>query len=286
MNVRFLAYLLAILVSVSVLTFTAAAAIDYYVFEKDLPCRKPMQYSIGFIDPRFGVSKETVAQELAAAAKIWSDVLKRPLFVEAQKGGVRVHYVFDKRQELTLKKLSLEKSIAYIMAQTIKLDTEDKALQAAKLALKVRETELIASGNLSYAAFEEMKRVNRQLKARSEQFEKDTVAFNLFVDTYNSDAKAVEKQMPKGSIVRGEYLDDKRGNTSIKIYMFTNQTVMREILAHEFGHALSLDHIPDEKAIMHKNTDGILTPSAADIAALRNACELDFWTYFTNKWKK
>lgn len=265
--------------------YTTTAAVDYYLLERNRPCRTPIAYSIGLIDPRFHVSKEVVSQELATTSKVWSDVLKRPLFTEVQSGGVRVHFVFDKRQELTLKDLSLKKSRDYISAQSAKLDTEEKDLGAAKLALKKRETQLIARGNLTYDEFEEMNRENRRIQKRNEQLEKDEKVFNAFVDAYNIAAKTLEKQMPKGAIVQGEYYDDERGNKSIKVFSFASRSVMREILAHEFGHALTLGHIPDAKSIMHKNSAGILTPSPKDIEALTKACKLDFWTYLSKKWK-
>jgi predicted Zn-dependent protease len=59
----------------------------------------------------------------------------------------------------------------------------------------------------------------------------------------------------------------------INIYEFDSRTALLRVLAHEFGHALGLDHNDNEQSIMHYlNSSTNLKPTKEDLAALREVC--------------
>ena len=63
------------------------------------------------------------------------------------------------------------------------------------------------------------------------------------------------------------------GVETITIYEFSNTTKLVRVLAHEFGHALDLDHVEDEKAIMYEINKGTaLKATDADVAELNSVC--------------
>ena len=73
----------------------------------------------------------------------------------------------------------------------------------------------------------------------------------------------------------GEYVSDQDGKR-INIYQYSNETKLIRVLAHEFGHALGLDHVEDKKAIMNAyNLDHSTDLSAQDLAALNKVCEVN-----------
>ena len=90
---------------------------------------------------------------------------------------------------------------------------------------------------------------------------------NLSVNKYNTvNASRGE------SFEEGVYSSD-GSNREIDIYEFSNREKLVRVLAHEFGHALGLEHVDDTKAIMYRLNQGnneILTP--ADLEALKIKC--------------
>jgi len=63
--------------------------------------------------------------------------------------------------------------------------------------------------------------------------------YNEIVDTYNSRFDADRE------FTQGDYQGD-----AINIYQFDSKEELEIVLAHEFGHALSLGHVEGEESIM------------------------------------
>src|SRR3989338_4405050 len=69
------------------------------VQDKVTPCAAPLTYSIGSIDPRFGISKSALAADLKEAAGIWTKAAGKDLLAYQESGGdVTVSLVYDERQ--------------------------------------------------------------------------------------------------------------------------------------------------------------------------------------------
>lgn len=60
-------------------------------------CRLPITYSIGSVDPGFGVSKEAVVSAAFAAEKLWETSAGKNIF-EYAADGIPVNLVYDERQ--------------------------------------------------------------------------------------------------------------------------------------------------------------------------------------------
>ena len=60
------------------------------------PCSSPITYSIGSIDPRFGISETKVRAQLRAAETMWEEPSGKDLFEYVANGGaVTVDFVYD-----------------------------------------------------------------------------------------------------------------------------------------------------------------------------------------------
>ena len=93
---------------------------------------------------------------------------------------------------------------------------------------------------------------------------------NLQAETYNAVGSSTGKQFTEG-----EYLSNATG-TAINIFQYSNNTQLVEVLAHEFGHALGLEHIDNPKAVMYYLNEGVNEElTADDLAALKEICKIE-----------
>ncbi len=76
------------------------------------------------------------------------------------------------------------------------------------------------------------------------------------------------QQYDKGDFYKGE----------LNIYEFENKYDLALVLAHEFGHALDMDHVEDSQAIMHyllqSNPRSYPELTVDDLRELKNKCRL------------
>lgn len=95
-----------------------------------------------------------------------------------------------------------------------------------------------------------------------------TSNINQKIDTFNTISMTNGPEFQEG-----EYISDESGYR-INIYQYSDYTKLIRVLAHEFGHALNIDHTEDKESIMYAyNLDSALKLSTVDIEALRSVCE-------------
>src|SRR6185436_11415335 len=74
------------------------------------PCTKPVLYSLGTFDKRFGMSQEVFISALKEAEDIWEKPLGQDLFAyDGAKGDLKVNLIYDYRQKATKDLSSIEK---------------------------------------------------------------------------------------------------------------------------------------------------------------------------------
>jgi archaellum component FlaC len=269
-------------------------------------CDDPISYRIGKVDERFGLSREEFGVAVNMAAAMWGKPLAHELFREDAKGAIEINLIYDYRQEATdkLKKLN------YNIDKT-KTSYEDlkSSFQNLKSEYEQKKSTLdggINSYNLRMSTFNNnVEYWNRRggapenIRRRSEKEKDELDALHADLQNKQDDLKGLAETINNmvivineiatninldlvnyqntGETLGGEFCEGlyehKKGKQTITIYQFDNEYRLVRVLAHEFGHALRLNHSTDPKAVMYRliqSDSQELAPD--DIAAVKTHC--------------
>jgi len=307
----FLLYLILVLSLGLLFAVTKYPEADLYV--KQLlgiaPCQKPLQYSLGSFDNKFGISQEDFLSDVEKAEAIWEKVLNKNLFQYHPEGKLKLNLTYDYRQDATdkLKDLGLtidntKESYDQIKAEYQKLsakyNSDNSALEALVAEFKARKQKYDTDvaywnkrGGASKDTYESMTAERESLQALVDKINKTQDALNkeanninAVIDTLNKIAKEINVgvqtynkigQSTGEEFSEGLYISDPTG-TRIDIFQFNDRAQLVRLLTHELGHALGMEHINDPDSIMYRlNESKNLTTTAADIAELKSVCRIN-----------
>lgn len=272
------------------------------------PCSEPIKYSLGTIDEGFKLSNEQFLVDINQAADVWSSAINKNLFEYDPEAKLKISLVYDYRQQSTdeLKKLGLnientQESYNEIRTryQTMKseyelkkpaLDAEIKDYEKKQNAYNQKVAYWNNNGGAPKKEYQELQKEKSALDAQRSQIATQQDNLNKLIDDLNNLVNALNllaKNLnlniseynnvgtSRGSqFEEGVYVEDSSGKR-IDIFEFENQTQLIRLLAHELGHALGIDHVDDENAIMYKlNSGDNLALAAADLTELVRLCRV------------
>lgn len=276
------------------------------LYSQYFPCTSPITYSIGSFDTRFGISKAEFLKVIAKAETLWEKPVTKELFIYTPDGKLKINLVYDYRQEATEKMRNLGLSVDDNRGSYDTLVARFKTMKREFEAQQATYKTLVANFQLRNDAYNtEVTRWNRkggapkdvyqQLQEESTllkdalehirsvegELQKHQDDLNALVTVINQVANNINVKAEEFNTIgkaRGEeftegmYTSDRAG-VKIDIYQFNDSQKLVRVLAHELGHALSLEHVEDPKAIMYRLNQGANTSlTSADISALKLQC--------------
>lgn len=285
------------IVALLLLTIFSAGA-WLYAYGTVNSCQVPIYYSIGTIDEVFELSLEEAKSSASAATAIWEPLSERSLFRYDENASLKINFIFDERharfqtKEMWQMELNrLEEAYRSLERQYESLENRYNQLVGELRAAESRYEELVsrleqersrrASSESSEAALESVLEQERVVNQLATQVNGTVDQMNPLVDkvneaiaTYNAEAERFNTQFGESeSFTQGDFSRD-----TINIYTFSNTKDLTQVLAHEFGHALGLEHVDEEGAVMYymvSDSDAPMTLRQSDKTEFLRACRAD-----------
>lgn len=289
-------YLIALIV-------TLVGAFTYWYQNTAAVCPVPLSYRIGAIDPSFNLNHEEALVYAKKAEAVWEDQVGRELFVDDVNAEFVIDFVYDDRQATadseTEQRNSLDaqqKESEDIKAALLELQTqydklvktyEDKAASyEARLATYNESVtmyndrggapsevydELEVERTALSAEVEELNQLSLEVQSLAGKLNTLAEQGNALVDSYNRAVSEYNQTFGfSREFTQGDYQGDR-----ITVYKFSTEAELVRVLAHEFGHALGLDHVEGESSLMYyllENTDESPVLSSYDFSSYEVVC--------------
>lgn len=284
--------------------------ISHQAIREVAPCRIPITYMIGTIDTKFDVSHTDVERAAAAAVSVWEKASGRDLFREIATGTpiVVLNLEYDVRQQTTETLKDLGSQISNTSAKYDDVEVAYNAKRSAYLQQKASFESQAAQFERDAASYQKevdswnarggaspsvVRRLNQEkasLQERQTALGSAQQRVNALADEVNvlakklnsmaSDINATARTYNTVGAQTGEEFEEgvyesRAGQESITVFEFDSQARLTRLLAHEFGHALGLDHVEGEDSIMYRLNQGSnISPTYEDTAALKAECRL------------
>jgi DNA repair exonuclease SbcCD ATPase subunit len=277
----------------------------YFYNTASAVCDVPIAYRIGVLAPQFGLTEEEARAAVTEAESIWEDATGLNLFSYDAGGELAVNFIYDERQAETNAELVLREQLEERQHLTEEIKAQYDLLSAKYDELKASYDRKVAAYEERLAAHNaEVQRWNesggapaeifKQLEDQQSELQREQRNINRTAGELNELAQDINELGERGNVIVSAYnnvvdrYNDRFHNdgeeftqgdyqgTSINIYQYENHEELVTVLAHELGHALSLDHVEGEASFMYRLMGGQSLGSGLspeDMAEFKRVCK-------------
>jgi len=269
------------------------------------PCEKPIEYSIGIFNNKFGISEETFLKAIKDAEDLWERPSGRDLFNYSEKGKLQINLIYDYRQDSTSKLTDINEDIDQANETYDNLKSEYQNLLNSYNQKILAYNNLVSSYESRRNKYEQDVIVwnkNPRIEGKRETLLKEQEELNSMVEEIKEKEKEINDIVPQinqlvnglntlavelnlnvgkyntisgsfdGEFEQGNYTTDSTMK-EINIYQFDDYNKLVLVLAHELGHAIGLDHSNDQNDLMYYvNTEKDQKITESSLNMLENIC--------------
>jgi hypothetical protein len=260
-------------------------------------CQAPIGWRIGKLDPAFDLTREEAEAAGRRAAALWNDAVGQILFVFDDVSGFPINFSYDERQQELLRAALLERNITgydqeienrldmlQFQDENLRQQLRRFAREKEELAADIASLQRQLTGGVPPPRRLDLERQRRQLARRQNDLQAEAERLNEEqgrLQRQQQDINATIRErndlLPAATptpVARevGLMQIDKR-QRFMTIFAFQSQRDLVLTMAHEFGHALGLDHTKAPGSLMYAATTiSQQDITDADIAAFRRQC--------------
>ncbi len=275
---KFLVLALFIFIALTVMNYRSLKDLAYIS-----PCDITISYKIGTIDPRFNLKKEELLASVEEAANVWRNIHGKQLFVYNPEGSLTIKMDYDARQLLSSEIDSIKNNLD---EEKNNISPTEKEYQTLAQDFKIRLANL--NSQIEYwnshggapeeeynRLIEEQKNLQQtadKLNQMARSLNRATNQYNTQVDQLNQTVKdfnSAIKIRPEEGLYSGS-------DNSITIYFNRGEIPLTHTLSHELGHALGMNHVRSEDAILFSQTNDVIIPTQQDTDELNRVCKEEF----------
>jgi chaperonin cofactor prefoldin len=281
---RLLNLLLLVLILGGLLVFyvpslraVAAQKLSYSV------CDQPILYKLGYVDSEFELTETEVLVDIKKAADILNKLEGKELFSYNPNAKLTINFDYDQRTALSFKINQLESNLnsqnKSLEQQINDYKSDTKAFEQKLDELNSSIEQYNQSGGAPPDVYDDLINRQNQLRSAGEALNERARQLKLYTKDYNSQVGSLNQnvdqfnnalsQKPEEGIYDGI-------KNEITIYFASNKNELIHTLAHEFGHALGMQHVTDQKSIMYPNSTTFLIPTESDKQELTRVCAAKF----------
>ncbi len=258
---------------VVLIVVAVASGYTYQTYQQTRPCAQPISYAIGAVDTRFGITRNALIAEAKNAAEIWNKAAGKTVLVYDPNSDLKINLIYDEREANAQLGRKILRQQEEEEAARATLDTLQAQYTAMQTAYNQEVSAVNARGGATRKEAAMLSAERESLNTLANSLNQQVALFNASVATFNATVEEYNRTAGR-TFEAGQYSSDATGER-ISIFQFTGSVQLRRVLAHEFGHAIGLDHNDNPKSIMfEKNESGNLIPTASDLAALKSVCNL------------
>ncbi len=243
-------------------------------------CDTPQTYKIGSIDQKFGLTRSQILTNIQTATNILSTAKNKQLFAYSPNAQLTVNFVYDKRAALDTQIINLRNQLdqknTTLQQQINDYETAVALFEQKLAAINATIEEYNKQGGAPPDVYKSLTEQQNQLETEGETLNQRARQLNLSTRNYNlgvSDLNLSVSQFNYAIILKPEEGLYNEADNTITIYFASNYNELIHTLAHEFGHALGMQHVKDSGAIMFPYSTTSLTFTQQDIEQLTYACQ-------------
>lgn len=245
-------------------------------------------WRLGQVSPEFGLSRSQVSRAIERAIETWESAAGRELFRYDRNMGFPIDLLYGERQVQWNAQREANREIdrrRRLLQDADRLSNEGQSeLDRARTDLQKRKEvyeanveaynrlvqQVNAQGGASAPVATELEAQRADLDAErtrldnaAREVERLTALTNSLIDRRNREARAINSAVEaynakfgSRSIQLGRCVLDGSLVIGITIYAFSDEDHLAIVLAHELGHALGIEHVEGDGALMSAIEEG------------------------------